>query len=157
MVVAPIVTLVTYTNIELSQTANSTTYGRFFSTKTGKVIKKTEVSSANGADIDIAYVGSSSSFIYFTSPDDADENFNIPTATKSSFKNYNSGFSVADFDSMTDDSKLKNLEVINDDNSVGTLNFPVIVTFKNAQGKKGVIKLKASNATRLLVDIKVQK
>lgn len=150
-------TILTYTDVEFSQTASSTIYGRFFSTKTGKIIKNIEVNTINGADIDIAYVGGPNSFIYFTSPDDVSQNYNIPNATKSSFKNYNSGFTVADFDNMTNDSKLKNLEVINDNDAIGTFNFPVIVTFKNAKGKKGVIKLKAYNSSRLLVDIKVQK
>ena len=155
--VAAVPTISIFTDVELSQTSTSVTYGRFFSTALGKVIKASEVTASNGADIDMAYVGGSSSFIYFTSPDDTNGNFNIPSATSSSFKNFNSGFAVADFDSMTDDSKLKNLVVINDGEAIGTLNFPVIVTFKNSKGKKGVIKLKSINSNRLLVDIKVQK
>ncbi|OWP75549.1 hypothetical protein [Flavobacterium oreochromis] len=95
--------------------------------------------------------------IYFTSPDDKDDNFNIPNASKTAFKNYKSGLSSVDFDNMTDDSKLKNLDIIDDGESIGTLTFPVIVLFKNAAGKKGAIKLKSINADRLLVDIKVQK
>lgn len=150
-------TILTFKDIELSQTNSSTTLGRYFSTKLGKTLKQSEVNSSNGADIDLVYVGGTSGLFYFESPDRITGSIAIPNAQKSLFKNYLSGFTVADFDAMTDDTKLKNLEVINDNESIGTLSLPLIVTFKNAAGKKGVIKLKAINAERLLVDIKVQK
>ncbi len=112
-------TILTFTNVELSQTATSSTFGRYFSIKLGKTLKQSEVTTANGADIDFVYVGSNSNFIYFASPDDTD--FQIAGAKKSLFKNFNSGFSVADFDAitLTDDSKLKNLDVVDDDNAIG--------------------------------------
>ncbi|OWP75550.1 hypothetical protein [Flavobacterium oreochromis] len=36
-------TIVTFTNVELANSTKSTTYGKFFSTKIGRVIKDNEV------------------------------------------------------------------------------------------------------------------
>jgi hypothetical protein len=151
-------TIVTYKDVEFSQTEGSTTYATYFSTKTGKSYKDSELNETNGPDIDLAFVGNTNAFIFFTSPNDTYFlKAVVPGATKTLVINNKSGFSAADFDAMVDDTKLKDLKVINDDDSIGSLQFPLVVIFQNAKGKKGVIKLKEINKERLLVDIKVQK
>lgn len=147
----------TYTDVAFSQTSGSNTYGRFFSTTTGLIYKDNEVNATSGTSIDLAFVGSNSSAIYFASPNSTNLGITIPNATLTKIKNYQSGFSVSDFDSMSDDSKLQTLTVVDDGEVIGSLSFPLTVIFQNASGKKGVIKLKSINAERLLVDIKVQK
>jgi hypothetical protein len=151
-------TILSYKDIEFSQTEGSATYATYFSTKTGKLYKDSELNATNGPDIDLAFVGGLSKFFFFTSPDD--NRFLkkvVPGATKTLVKNYETGFSAIDFDAVVDDSKLKSLTVVDGLDSVGSLEFPLVVIFQNSKGKKGLIKLKAINADRLLVDIKVQK
>lgn len=150
--------IITYTDIEFAQNNDDVNYGRFFSTSEGKMYKQSEINSTNGSLIDLVYKGGQSSFIFFETPDDLfDDTFEIPNATTTKVKNYDSGFEVSVFDSMTDDENIKDLEIINDHSSIGSLDFPLIVLFENAAGKKGAIKLKAINSDRLLVDIKIQK
>lgn len=151
-------TLVTYSDIEFAQDDNSTEHGRFYSTSDGKMYKSDELNDTNGPTIDVVFQGSESSFIFFESPDDLfDSSIEIPGATSTKVTNFESGFSVADFDAMTDSEPLKNLDIVHDNESIGSLDFPLIVLFENAAGKKGAIKLKAINSNRLLVDIKVEK
>lgn len=152
------ITLTVFTDVEFAQDNDDTDYGRFFSTTDETIYKTSEVDETTGPKIDLVYQGSTSTFIFFESPDDLfDSNFEIPGATSTKVTNFESGFSVADFDAMTDSEPLKNLTVTHDQNSIGSLDFPLIVLFENAAGKKGAIKLKAINSDRLLVDIKVEK
>jgi len=66
--------------------------------------------------------------------------------------------SITEFDTMTNSDILTDITIDkSDNNSFGASNIPVLVLFKNAAGKKGVIKVTAINAERILADIKVQK
>jgi hypothetical protein len=150
-------TIASYKNVEFSVKEGSTAYASFFSTKTGKSYKDSELNATNGPEIDLVFVAQEGGLIFFTSPDETDFKVTVPGATKTLIKNFQSGFSAADFDAMVDDSKLKALTIVNDDNVIGTLQFPLTVLFQNSKGKKGVIKVLSINADRLLVDIKVQK
>ena len=58
---------------------------------------------------------------------------------------------------MKDDSKLSELTIADTDESFGNSSIPGTVLFEISTGKKGVIKTKALNSDRLLVDIKIQK
>ncbi len=148
----------TYEDIEFAQNAGDPTIARFFSTSTGQSILDEEVNETNGPSIDLAFKGHESTFIFFESPDNLfDNSFQIPGATTTKIVNYESGFSIEDFDLMTDDQLLTGLAIEHDESAIGTLDFPVTVLFENSQGKKGVIKLKQVNSSSLLVDVKVQK
>lgn len=150
--------IVSYTDVVFAQDPASTTIGRFFSSSEGKIYLNSEVNATTGALIDLAYQGHSSSFIFFESPDKLfGSTVTVPGATTTKIKNYQSGFSATDFDAMTNDQLFQNLTVEHDGNAIGTLDFPVIVTFENSAGKKGAIKLKSINSEKLTVDIKVQK
>ncbi|GGX25511.1 hypothetical protein [Aquimarina muelleri] len=150
------VTLVTYSDIEFSLTDSSNTNGRVFSTSSGKVYKDSEINAENAEIIDIVSA-TSQAFIAFDSPHKATD----PTIVGARITKYQpTGVSLtaADFDAMTDDSKLKSLIIVDDNETISISDYEnKIVLFENASGKKGAIKLKALNANRLLVDIKVIK
>jgi len=58
---------------------------------------------------------------------------------------------------MTDDQQLANLSISHDGESFGSFIIPCLVLFEIADGRKGAIKARAVNSSRLLVDIKIQK
>jgi hypothetical protein len=149
-------TIVTYKDLEFPIKGSGSTYYNYFSTKTGKFYVNSQLNTTNGPDIDLVFV-TFDGLIFFTSPDNKDLPTTIPNANNTLVINNQTFFTVADFDGLVEDSKLKTLTVVNDEDVIGTLQFPLIVIFQNSRGKKGVIKLKAINAERLLVDIKVQK
>ncbi|WP_320054778.1 PKD domain-containing protein [uncultured Acetobacteroides sp.] len=144
-----------FKDVELSQVAGDTKMGRCLSVKTGKVYKDAEAKDAS-KDIDLIYYGSQSAFIYFESPDQADK-ITLSNPKKTLVQNYKNRFDVKAFDALVDDSSIKNLNVVNDESAIGSLEFPLTVTFKTAEGKVGIIKIKAINADRILFDMKVQK
>jgi hypothetical protein len=147
----------TYTDIAFSLTKNDASIANFFSTNTGLSYKATEVNSSNGPLIDIAFSSMNGIVNYFVSPNDSNENFNIPGATLTKFINYvTTQLSSSDFDNMTSDEKLKTLSIVSDEESFGT-SMPCIVLFQNSLGKIGAIKVKSINSEKILTDIKVQK
>ncbi len=150
--------IIIYTDLEFAQKNDDSNYARFFSTSEGMMFGQSEINSTNGPLIDVVFQGGPSSFIFFESPDNLfDNSFEIPEATSTKVKNYNSGFEVSLFDGMTDDKELEELVVEHDNEAIGSLDFPLIVLFENGDGKKGAIKLREINSVRLLADIKVQK
>lgn len=144
-----------FKDIALSQVAGDTKMGRCLSVKTGKVYKDIEAKDAS-KDIDLVYYGSQSAFIYFESPDKA-EKITLANPKKTLVQNYKDRFDVKAFDDLVDDSSIKNLNVVYDESVIGSLSFPLTVTFKTAENKVGIIKIKAINADRILFDMKVQK
>lgn len=151
--------VVVYQDVAFARAAGNATYGRFFSTETGLIYKDSEVNATTGPKIDLAFAQLGDPVNYFTSPDDSEEDFNIPDAQTTTVINYTTPFGVtaAAFDAATSDAFIKDLAITaSDDNSFST-SHPYIILFKTESGKKGAIKTKAVNADRLLVDIKVQK
>lgn len=153
---------------------NNNNVGAFYSTKLRRSFTASEVDANIGNQIDIAFQGQSNSFTYnkFISPTSvANYGFSsIPNAVQTIFINSqeicNCGLNVTDaqFDSMTDDSLLKNLNIPN--STAGQQQFgnslPRIVLFKTNDGRKGAIKVKqfvggVLNQSYILCDIKVQK
>lgn len=148
-----------YEDIEFATIPGSLEYGRFFSCSTGEILKDNEVNNENGSIIDIAYnqFYQKSTTGYFSSPNNLFDEFVIPGADSTQFINYvTNEFSVAQFDQMENDSVLNNLEIVEDDNAV-YMDEEIVILFKTSDNRKGVIKTKALNLDRLLVDIKVQK
>lgn len=143
----------TYTNIEF---AHNPATGRFFSTETGQIYPDHKVDNNNGPLIDLAFISIDNSLYYLESPDN--EEFSIPGATQTLVMNYdNTELSILGFDSITDDSLLRNLHVYHDNNSFGNTTIPHVILFQNESGRKGAVKTISVNNNRLLVDIKVQK
>jgi hypothetical protein len=149
--------IVTYTNIEFSLTAKNATYGRLFSFDDGKIYKDNEVNSTVGPKIQLAFSSMGNTMYYFESP--TVSSYNVPGATVTKVMNYpaKSLFTVADFDAMTDDTKLTGITIDETNDSFGNSSIPGVVLFQLSSGRKGVIKTKAVNSDRLLVDIKIQK
>jgi PKD repeat protein len=149
--------IVVYQDVAFAREAGSTTYGRFFSTETGLIYKDSEVNAVTGAQIDLAFAHIGDPVNYFASPDDADEDFDIPGAQTTKIVNYVPTLvTPAIFDAAVSDAFISDVTITPDDDSFGT-SHPYIILFETESGKKGAIKTKAVNADRLLVDIKVEK
>lgn len=157
---SPVNAITTYANVSFGVKHDDAVHARFFSTETGKSYKDSEVTASTGPKIDICFEQMDVSVNYFLSATDRDVKLTIPGATGSLFVNYVTAevMTIAEFDAMTDSDKLAATAIDkNDNNAFGAGNIPVLVLFKNAAGKKGVIKVTAINAERILADIKVQK
>jgi hypothetical protein len=133
---------------------------KFFSTELGKSYKKSQIDATILPKIDIAFSGGSSSVNSFFSPNDATEG--IKNATKTDCQNYvTTQYSVEKFNALEKGEDLNSLTITNDGESFPDSKLPILVLFKNAAGKKGVIYVKAVTRVggdpRITVDIKVQK
>jgi hypothetical protein len=134
---------------------------KYFSTELGKSYKKSQIDALILPKIDLAFSGSYSSLNYFFSPNDASNN-GITNGTKTDFLNYvTTQYSVEKFNALEKGADLDALIVTNDNESFPDSKLPVLVLFKNATGKKGVIYVKSVTRVggdpRITVDIKVQK
>lgn len=161
----------TFTSIKLGINTAHPTLGCFFSTSLRKTFTKTEVNSSNGNKIDLVFFGLNESFTYnrFVSPDSAGAwTFDaIPGARPTVFINNQEStgvqLSAASFDNISTGA---GLDAINVTTNPADIAFnknlqPRIVLFKNADGKKGAIKIKEFVQTGLssyiICDIKIQK
>ena len=147
----------TYTDVEFALDAGHATYGRLFSFETGQIYKDNEVDESNGSSIHLAFGSMGNTMYYFESP--TVEEYNVPNATVTKVINYEStpSISVNDFDAMAHDGLLTGLTITETNDSFGNSSIPGTVLFETSSGRKGVIKTKAVNSERLMVDIKIQK
>ncbi len=156
----PINEMLTYSNIELSKDFENVAIGSFFSTATGKVYLDSEVNAETGPKIDIVFGSMANIMGYFVSPTSAKKEgfMEIPGATTSLFTNYiTTEMAANDFDTLTWET-LDGLTVTEDSESFSlSSGFPHLVWFQNAQGKKGVIRVKQALSQKIVIDIKVQK
>lgn len=166
--------LATHTDVKLGISAAHATLGSFYSTKLRQVLKKGEVTEANGSLVDLVYFGINSSFSYnkFVSPAEA-QNWTfdaIPSATATVYVNSqelcNCGLNVTaeDFDSMRDDALLRGLRIVGSaegDKQFTDAQVPRVVLFQTQDGRKGAIKIKRfvqeGSGSYVLLDVKVQK
>jgi hypothetical protein len=148
--------ITTYTDVEFSLTAGNSTYGRLFSFVDGKIYKDNEITATIGPKIHLAFGSMGNTMYYFESP--TVSGYNITGATVTKVMNYASSslFSIADFDAMVDDTKISGITIDETNDSFGNSSIPGIVLFQLSSGRKGVIKTKAVNSSRLIVDIKIQ-
>ncbi len=149
--------VVTYTDIAFGLQADDETYGRLFSFEEGRIFKDSEINENNGSKIHLAFGSMANTMYYFESP--TENEYNVPNATATDVINYEStpSITIDAFDAMNDDSLLSALTIVGTEESFGNSTIPCTILFKLSSGKKGVIKAKAVNSSRLLVDIKVQK
>ncbi|GAB1445583.1 MAG: PKD domain-containing protein [Cyclobacteriaceae bacterium] len=147
----------TYSDIEFALDAGSTTIGRLFSFDAGKIYKDSEINATVGPTIHLAFGKLGSSVYFFETASVAA--YGVPGATVTKVSNFPSPapILVADFDTMMDDAKLKPLTIEETNESFGNSSIPGVVLFQLASGRKGAIKTKAVNSSRILVDIKIQK
>lgn len=135
--------------------------GRFFSTETGKSYKKSQIDATILPKIDIAFYGGSFSVNYFVSPKNA-ENGVSANATNTDYINYvTNQYTIDQFNKLEKGEDLNNLTIVNDGESFPDSKLPLVVLFKNAAGKKGVIYVKSvtrvGSNPRIVADIKIQK
>ncbi len=149
--------IVSFTDLEFSMVAGSATYGRYFSFETNRIYKDSEIDATTGAKIHLAFGNLSSVVFYFESP--TNSAFNVPNASFTKVTNYfaTPPISTSDFDAMSHDAKLSALTINSATDSFGTSSIPHVVLFQLASGRKGAIKTKAINSSRILADIKIQK
>ena len=148
------------------------TIGCFYSINRREILTTGQIDSDTGKDIDLVFFGLDAGFsrCYFLSPTDAlSSGFGpIPGATRTCFINdlEQSALSFSDFDftQMTDDSKLKTLDIKPASSTASWFTnvfIPRLVLFETDKGIKGVIRIKAfvseGDNSYVLADIKVQK
>jgi len=135
--------------------------GRFFSTETGKSYKKSQIDATILPKVDIAFYGGSSSLNFFVSPTDSEDGLGAK-ATNTDFINYvKTEYTIEKFNKLEKGEDLNSLTIVEDGNSFPDGNVPLVVLFKNAAGKKGVIYVKSitrvGSNPRIVADIKIQK
>ncbi len=157
-------------NVKLGINSAQNTLGSYYSTLQKRVFKSNEITSENGSSIDVVYFGLSSTFTsnVFISPTNT-TTFglaNIPDATTTNYTNKQencgcTAITASEFDSLTNDTFLQSLTIINEETSFNNNVLPRIVPFVTANGRKGLLKIKAfvddGANSYVLVDIKVQK
>ncbi len=157
-------------NVKLGINSAQNTLGSYYSTLQKRVYKSSEITSQNGSAIDIVYFGLGSTFSsnLFVSPTST-TTFglaNIPNATPTQYTNKQEScgcpvITENEFDALTNDAFLQSLNITNETTSFNTNVLPRIVPFVTANGRKGLIKIKAfvndGSDSYVLVDIKVQK
>jgi hypothetical protein len=148
--------VLSFTDVAFALNSTSTEFGQFFSVESGQVLKASQVTAAIAPKINLAFGSMSNTMYYFESPSDRTE---IANGSVSKVINYESTptITTAKFDLMADDRDLKGLTITDTNDSFPNSRIPGTVLFQIADGRKGVIKTKAVNSSRLLVDIKIQK
>jgi hypothetical protein len=149
--------VVTFTNLQVGIAPGDADYGRVFSSYTGKVYLDDAIPDSVGKYINLALHYQASFAMYFSSADASSFDITIPGVTKTTVRNYvDSSFKVASFDTLTHASTLNKLTISADDNeTIDAADLPVAVFFKNANGKRGIIKVKSLADKYLTVDVKV--
>jgi hypothetical protein len=149
--------ITTYTDVEFALDAGNATYGRLFSFETGEIYLDNEITATNGPLMHLAFGSMDNTMYYFESPSVAA--YNVPGATVTKVINYQVApdITTTEFDAMTDDRDLSGLPIVETEESFGNGNIPGTVLFEISTGRKGVIKTKSVNTSRLLADIKLQK
>lgn len=145
-----------FENIELKLIdSDSDDYGIAFSMTTGKTYKYSEVDSDNVAEIDLVSFANQA-FIAFDSPDENDILKEIEGVKSTKIQLTNVMMTADEFDTIEDDTLLKDLTVVNDNESQ-PITYRDVVLFETAEGKIGALKINLLNAARISFDVKVIK
>ncbi|HEX8575100.1 MAG TPA: PKD domain-containing protein [Flavobacterium sp.] len=161
-----------HNNVKLGINSAQNTLGSYYSTVQKRVYKSSEITPQNGNLIDVVYFGLGSTFSsnVFVSPTNT-TTFglaDIPNAAITRYTNKQESCSCSctavtenNFDDVTNDSFLQSFTITNENTSFNSGVLPRIVPFVTANGRKGLIKIKAfvndGANSYVLVDIKVQK
>ncbi|MCT4616456.1 MAG: hypothetical protein N4A49_16495 [Marinifilaceae bacterium] len=148
-----------YNDIKFVQDSTNSIFKLYFSTSEGKLYEESEVTSSISPKIDlISYADNYFNDIKFNDPSDLPYDFpTIEGLTKTIVDNKNTNFTSSDFDNITDDAQLKSETVTENYTKIDQADLPVVITFENSAGKKGVIRIKDWTDPNLTVDIKIQK
>ncbi|SFW25258.1 hypothetical protein [Chitinophaga sancti] len=150
--------VVLFQNVNVGWSPNSSVYGRVFSSKTGTVYLDNSIPDSMGKYIDLAFNYLGSIQMNFLSANNASFDLSISGARTTLVRNYVPAdtFALSAFDTLTHAVTLKKLYVSNDDNNFGATDLPLLVFFKNADGKKGIVKVKSLASDHIIADVKVQ-
>lgn len=151
--------IIAFSDLQFGLMPEDDTYGRVFSYKTGKVyIDDSIPKNGDGKYINLSFQYFGTVSMAFASADPNAFDINIPGVTKTTVRNFvpDSVFRVASFDTLSRASSFKNLVVTDDGNSFSRNELPVVVFFKNSDGKKGVIKVKSLQTEYLVADVKME-
>lgn len=150
--------VVTFQDVNVGWSPNSSTYGRVFSSKTGIVYLDHAIPDTMGKYIDLAFNYLGSIQMNFLSANDASFDLSISGARTTLVRNYVPAdtFALSAFDTLTHAVTLKKLYVSNDENTFGATDLPLLVFFKNSDGKKGIVKVKSLASDHIIADVKVQ-
>ncbi|MBN2724667.1 MAG: PKD domain-containing protein [Deltaproteobacteria bacterium] len=143
-----------YTDIEFSSKEEPPADApRYFSFDTGESYSDDDVDSIDTSILHLM-LSSLGTIWFFESP-----SYYFDDAGMTKFVNYSDPvvITTTQFDEMTDDRLISDLEINNTDESFPGSIIPHVILFEISSGRKGVIKTTAVNAERLLVDIKIQK
>lgn len=163
----------THNNIKFGINTAQESIGSYYSTKLRRKFKSSEINTSNGSLIDIVFYGFNEQFTRnsFVSPDALSETplVELPDAGFTKFINSqevgNILLSPTEFDSMKNDSLLKNLPIKGQmyGNELFTdTPLPRVVLFETGDGRKGAILVKelvrsGKSGSYIIADIKVQK
>lgn len=146
----------TFENIELKMVDSDTEeYGHGFSVTTGETYKRSETTEANVAEIDLSSFANQA-FIAFNSPDQDTVFKEMDGAKSTLIQMANVEMTADEFDAMEDDTMLKDLTVVHDNESQ-PIDYRGVVLFQTAEGNIGAIKINLLNAERISIDVKVIK
>ena len=149
--------VVTFSNLKVGIAPGDPDFGRVLSSYTGLVYPDDAIPDSVGKYINLALHYQASFAMAFSSADPNNFDIPIPGVTKTTVRNYvDSSFKVSSFDTLSHASTLNKLTVSADDNeTIDAANLPVVVFFKNSDGKRGIIKVKSLSDKYLAVDVKV--
>lgn len=143
-----------YTNVSLSYITSND--DRVFASVNGRTYDEDAIIDEIGPIIDLVSV-SDQNMVKFISPNN-EMSITIPGATDTKIQHLDVSVSASDFDNIEDDELLKDITVVNDDESIAANDaINSIILFENANGRKGAIKIKSFNLSAILVDVKVLK
>lgn len=170
--VLPNKNLLSFSKIKLGINTAQETIGCFFSSKLGKVIKRSEVTPELGTLIDFGYFGLNDvfSFNQFLSPDEVETTtfLAIPNAIHTKIINMQEVVGVQlsseEFDKI-DDGKYFDKITVNENiiekSPFTNKTVPRVVLFQTVDGRKGAIKINdfvsSGKKSYILTDIKIQK
>lgn len=148
--------IVTFTDINIGWKPNSESYGRLFSSATGKVYFDGAADSV-GKYVDLAFNYFSTLQMNFVNPASADFDLKFSGATNTVIRNFvpADSFKVEAFDTLRNAATIQKLNIFDDGNDFASTSIPCLVFFRNNNGKKGIIKVKSYANDHIVADVKV--
>ncbi|PKA98381.1 hypothetical protein B0O79_2067 [Flavobacteriaceae bacterium MAR_2009_75] len=153
-------TIVVYEDIKFAVDEDGVDSKRFFSTSSGQLYTFSEIDEEIGYTVDLIWYDMSptnSGFLFWEEPNDLFGDLSMPGARAIKIENYEPSMSPDDFDNIENSDQLMSLTVENSNSAMGPVNYPLAILFENADGKKGIIKMKSNDGEFMTVDIKVMK
>jgi hypothetical protein len=149
--------VVVFSDVKFGIAPGNESYGRVFSYKTGLVYPDSNIPDSVGKYINLAFQYQASFAMFFSSAVKSEFDITIPAATKTIVRNYvpETTFAASSFDTLTHASTIKKQTVTDDGNTFDAADLPVIIFFKNNDGRMGMIKVKSLLTEYMVADVKI--